>query len=70
MLFRPLRQIVHRSDNFDPREPIKLREVTDLSQILKCMGMKSLPPVGNKNDVAHCLKARYRRTNPRRKYEI
>lgn len=23
------------------------------------MGMKPLPPVGNKNDIAHCLKTRF-----------
>ena len=58
-LFRPLRQTVHRPENFDPHEPTRLHEVTDLSRILKCMGMKPLPPVGNKNDIAHCLKTRF-----------
>ena len=58
-LFRPLRQTVHRPENFDPHESIRLHEVTDLSRILKCMGMKPLPPVGNKNDIAHCLKTRF-----------
>ncbi len=58
-LFRPLGQAAYPCEDSNPSEPIKFHKETDLSKILKCMEMKPLPQVGNKNEVAHCLKTRF-----------
>lgn len=58
-LYRPLRQILRRPQDDDPHAPIHLYEETDLSRIMNCVGLTPLPPVADKNELAHCLKTRF-----------
>lgn len=58
-LYRPLRQILRRSQDDDPHAPIHLYEETDLSRIMNCVDLTPLPPVADKNELAHCLKTRF-----------
>lgn len=58
-LYRPLRQILRRPQDDDPHTPIHLYEETDLSRIMNCVDLTPLPPVADKNELAHCLKARF-----------
>lgn len=58
-LYRPLRQILRRPQDDDPHAPIHLYEETDLSRIMNCVDLTSLPPVADKNELAHCLKTRF-----------
>lgn len=58
-LYRPLRQILRRPQDDDPHAPIHLYEETDLSQIMNCVDLTPLPPVADKNELAHCLKTRF-----------
>lgn len=58
-LYRPLRQILRRPQNDDPHAPIHLYEETDLSRIMNCVDLTPLPPVADKNELAHCLKTRF-----------
>ena len=55
-LYRPLRQILRRPKDDDPHAPIHLYEETDLSRIMNCVDLTPLPPVADKNELAHCLK--------------
>lgn len=58
-LYRPLRQILSRPQDDDPHAPIHLYEETDLSRIMNCVDLTPLPPVADKNELAHCLKTRF-----------
>lgn len=58
-LYRPLRQILRRPQDDDPHAPIHLYEETDLSRIMNCIDLTPLPPVADKNELAHCLKTRF-----------
>ena len=58
-LYRPLRQILRRPQDDDPHAPIHLYEETDLSLIMNCVDLTPLPPVADKNELAHCLKTRF-----------
>lgn len=58
-LYRPLRQILRRPQDDDPHAPILLYEETDLSRIMNCVDLTPLPPVADKNELAHCLKTRF-----------
>ena len=58
-LYRPLRQILRRPKDDDPHAPIHLYEETDLSWIMNCVDLTPLPPVADKNELAHCLKTRF-----------
>lgn len=58
-LYRPLRQILRRPQDDDPHAPIHLYEETDLSRIMNCVDLTPLPPVADKNELAHCLKTRF-----------
>lgn len=58
-LYRPLRQILRRPQDDDPHAPIHLYEETDLSRIMNCVDLTPLPPVADKNELAHCLKMRF-----------
>lgn len=58
-LYRPLRQILRRPKDDDPHAPIHLYEETDLSLIMNCVDLTPLPPVADKNELAHCLKTRF-----------
>ena len=58
-LYRPLRQILRRPKDDDPHAPIHLYEETDLSRIMICVDLTPLPPVADKNELAHCLKTRF-----------
>ena len=58
-LYRPLRQILLRPQDDDPHAPIHLYEETDLSRIMNCVDLIPLPPVADKNELAHCLKTRF-----------
>lgn len=58
-LYRPLRQILRRPKDDDPHAPIHLYEETDLSRIMNCVDLTPLPPVTDKNELAHCLKTRF-----------
>ncbi len=58
-LYRPLRQILRRPQDDDPYAPIHLYEETDLSRIMNCVDLTPLPPVADKNELAHCLKTRF-----------
>ena len=58
-LYRPLRQILRRPQDDDPHAPIHLYEETDLSWIMNCVDLTPLPPVADKNELAHCLKTRF-----------
>ena len=58
-LYRPLRQILRRPPDDDPHAPIHLYEETDLSRIMNCVDLTPLPPVADKNELAHCLKTRF-----------
>ena len=58
-LYRPLRQILRRPKDDDPHAPIHLYEETDLSRITNCVDLTPLPPVADKNELAHCLKTRF-----------
>ena len=58
-LYRPLRQILRRPKDDDPHVPIHLYEETDLSRIMNCVDLTPLPPVADKNELAHCLKTRF-----------
>lgn len=58
-LYRPLRQILRRPKDDDPHAPIHLYEETDLSRIMNCVDLTPLPPVADKNELAHCLKTRF-----------
>ena len=58
-LYRPLRQILRRPKEDDPHAPIHLYEETDLSRIMNCVDLTPLPPVADKNELAHCLKTRF-----------
>lgn len=58
-LYRPLRQILRRPKDDDPHAPIHLYEETDLSWIMNCLDLTPLPPVADKNELAHCLKTRF-----------
>lgn len=58
-LYRPLRQILRRPQDDDPHAPIHLYEETDLSRIMNCVNLTPLPPVADKNELAHCLKTRF-----------
>ena len=58
-LYRPLRQILRRTEADDPHAPIHLYEETDLSRIMNCVDLTPLPPVADKNELAHCLKTRF-----------
>ena len=58
-LYRPLRQILRRPKDDDPHAPIHLYEETDLSWIMNCVDLTPLPPVTDKNELAHCLKTRF-----------
>ena len=57
--YRPLRQILRRPKDDDPHAPIHLYEETDLSRIMNCVDLTPLPPVADKNELAHCLKTRF-----------
>ena len=59
VLYRPLRQILRRPKDDDPHAPIHLYEETDLSRIMNCVDLTPLPPVADKNELAHCLKTRF-----------
>ena len=59
VLYRPLRQILRRPQDDDPHAPIHLYEETDLSRIMNCVDLTPLPPVADKNELAHCLKTRF-----------
>lgn len=52
-LYRPLRQILRRPKDDDPHAPIHLYEETDLSRIMNCVDLTPLPPVADKNELAH-----------------
>ena len=58
-LYRPLRQILRRPQDDDPHAPIHLYEETELSRIMNCVDLTPLPPVADKNELAHCLKTRF-----------
>ena len=58
-LYRLLRQILRRPQDDDPHAPIHLYEETDLSRIMNCVDLTPLPPVADKNELAHCLKTRF-----------
>ena len=58
-LYRPLRQILRRPKDDDPHAPIHLYEETGLSRIMNCVDLTPLPPVADKNELAHCLKTRF-----------
>lgn len=58
-LYRPLRQVLRRPQDDDPHAPIHLYEETDLSRIMNCVDLTPLPPVADKNELAHCLKTRF-----------
>lgn len=58
-LYRPLRQILRWPKDDDPHAPIHLYEETDLSRIMNCVDLTPLPPVADKNELAHCLKTRF-----------
>lgn len=58
-LYRPLRQILRRPQDDDPHALIHLYEETDLSRIMNCVDLTPLPPVADKNELAHCLKTRF-----------
>lgn len=58
-LYRPLRQILRRPQDDDPHAPIHLYEETNLSRIMNCVDLTPLPPVADKNELAHCLKTRF-----------
>ena len=58
-LYRPLRQILRRPKDDDPHALIHLYEETDLSRIMNCVDLTPLPPVADKNELAHCLKTRF-----------
>lgn len=58
-LYRPLRQILRRPQDDDPHAPIHLYEETDLSRIMNYVDLTPLPPVADKNELAHCLKTRF-----------
>ena len=58
-LYRPLRQTLRRPKDDDPHAPIHLYEETDLSRIMNCVDLTPLPPVADKNELAHCLKTRF-----------
>lgn len=58
-LYRPLRQILRWPQDDDPHAPIHLYEETDLSRIMNCVDLTPLPPVADKNELAHCLKTRF-----------
>lgn len=58
-LYRPLRQLLRRPQDDDPHAPIHLYEETDLSRIMNCVDLTRLPPVADKNELAHCLKTRF-----------
>lgn len=58
-LYRPLRQILRRPKDDYPHAPIHLYEETDLSRIMNCVDLTPLPPVTDKNELAHCLKTRF-----------
>lgn len=58
-LYRSLRQILRRPQDDDPHAPIHLYEETDLSRIMNCVDLTPLPPVADKNELAHCLKTRF-----------
>lgn len=58
-LYRPLRQILRQPKDDDPHAPIHLYEETDLSRIMNCVDLTPLPPVADKNELAHCLKTRF-----------
>ena len=58
-LYRPLRQILRRPQDDEPHAPIHLYEETDLSRIMNCVDLTPLPPVADKNELAHCLKTRF-----------
>ena len=58
-LYRPLSQILRRPKDDDPHAPIHLYEETDLSRIMNCVDLTPLPPVADKNELAHCLKTRF-----------
>ena len=58
-LYGPLRQILRRPQDDDPHAPIHLYEETDLSRIMNCVDLTPLPPVADKNELAHCLKTRF-----------
>lgn len=58
-LYRPLRQILRRPQDDDPHAPIHLYEETDLSRTMNCVDLTPLPPVADKNELAHCLKTRF-----------
>lgn len=58
-LYSPLRQILRRPQDDDPHAPIHLYEETDLSRIMNCVDLTPLPPVADKNELAHCLKTRF-----------
>lgn len=58
-LYRPLRQILRRPQDDDPHAPIHLYEETDLIRIMNCVDLTPLPPVADKNELAHCLKTRF-----------
>ena len=59
VLYRPLRQLLRRPQDDDPHAPIHLYEETDLSRIMNCVDLTPLPPVADKNELAHCLKTRF-----------
>lgn len=58
-LYRSLRQILRRPQDDDPHAPIHLYEETDLRRIMNCVDLTPLPPVADKNELAHCLKTRF-----------
>ncbi len=58
-LYRPLEQILRRPKDDHPHAPIHLYEETDLSRIMNCVDLTPLPPVADKNELAHCLKTRF-----------
>ena len=58
-LYRPLRQILRRPKDDAPHETIQMYEDTDQSRIMNCVDLTPLPPVADKNELAHCLKTRF-----------
>ena len=58
-LYRPLRQILRRPQEDDPHTTIHLYEETNPSWIMNCVDLTPLPPVADKNELAHCLKTRF-----------
>lgn len=58
-LFRPLAQPEQAQEDSSGLRTIHLHRETDLSKIMKTLGLSSLPPISDKDELARCLHTRF-----------